>query len=88
VVNITAAANLDGILNLIPLSGFTPVNGEVFDVMNFASCTGTFATVNGLDLDNGFTFQVEYNPTNVSLFVNGPQQGTPGPGRWAMLPSA
>jgi fibronectin-binding autotransporter adhesin len=82
VLNIGGSSSLSGTLDLVGLAGFTPFNGETFGVMNFASRTGTFSTVNGLDLGSGYRFHVQYNPGNVTLEVT---SATPEPGSWAML---
>jgi hypothetical protein len=86
VLNITGAATLGGTLNLSVLAGVTFFAGETFDVVNFASSSGTFSTVNGLDLGNGFAFQVEYQPTDVLLVVNGSSgPSAPEPGTWVLI---
>ena len=45
----------------------------MFDIMNFASESGTFSTVVGLPIDNQEHFTLEYNATNLTLdVVSGP----------------
>jgi len=40
------AADLGGTLNILLASGYYPVYGQTFDIMEYASYSGTFATVN------------------------------------------
>jgi hypothetical protein len=68
-VNVAGRAVLGGTLNINNLPGFTPSLGQSFEIMTFASSTGTFQSVNGLSLGNGLAFDIEYNPTNVTLKV-------------------
>ncbi len=68
-LNITDAATLNGTLNLDLINGFVPAIGAAFDVMNFSSLKGTFATVNGTAINSSEHFKVVYNPTNVTLDV-------------------
>ena len=45
----------------------------MFDIMNFASGSGTFSQVLGLPINNQEHFLLEYNPTNLTLdVVQGP----------------
>ena len=46
-LNVTGAVTLGGTLNLSLINSFVPTIGSTFDIMNFASSTGTFATING-----------------------------------------
>ncbi len=45
----TGAATLAGVFNLALVNGFGPSSGQVFDVMSFASATGTFTSFGGLN---------------------------------------
>ena len=81
-LNITGAASLNGTMNLDLISGFTPTIGETFDIMNFASLTGMFATVNGVSINGSEHFSVVYNSTNVTLDV---VSGASGPSFLANL---
>jgi hypothetical protein len=67
--NISGAAGLGGTLNLDLINGFTPAVGSTFDIMNFASEAGTFAAITGTSINSGEHFQVNVNPTNVTLDV-------------------
>jgi hypothetical protein len=79
VLNVSGNANLAGTLDLTALAGFTPVGGESFDVLNYGSRTGTFTSVNGLNLGSGYTFQLQYNANDLVLTVNN-TQAAPEPG--------
>ena len=63
-----------------------PVVGENFEIMDFASSTGTFDRVLGEYLGDGEKFDVIYNPTNVMLDVV-PSGPTPEPGSLLLLGS-
>jgi hypothetical protein len=68
-LNITGAATLSGTLNLDLINAFTPVVGEMFDIINFASHTNMFTTVNGTSISPTEHFNVSYNATDVVLTV-------------------
>jgi hypothetical protein len=69
VLAVNGASSLGGTLDLSLINGFTPTNGELFEILSSTSpVTGTFATVNGL-VEGNVTFTVEYNPT-----INGVSQ--------------
>ena len=63
----TEAGSLGGTLNVALQSGFVPTQGAQFDILSFASRTGTFAVVNG----GGQTYTPSYTPTGVTLTVGG-----------------
>ncbi len=63
-MNISGSATLDGTLNIT--LGFTPSNGESFVLLTYASETGNFATINGLN-QGGVTFQPNLNPRDFTL---------------------
>ena len=68
-LNVTGAVTLGGTLNLSLINSFVPTIGSTFDIMNFASSTGTFATINGTHINSSEHFAVVVNPTNVTLSV-------------------
>ena len=68
-VIINGAAALAGTLSLSLANGFTPTLGQTFDIVTFASRTGTFGTVLGTSLGGGLAFQVSYNATRVRITV-------------------
>jgi hypothetical protein len=66
-------ASLNGTLNLKLINGFVPAIGNTFTILTGSAVTGIFATVEGLSINSGEHFAVNYNPTNVMLTV------VPGP---------
>jgi hypothetical protein len=58
-----AAGVFGGTLNVLLHSGFVPTVGQQFNVLQFGSRTGTFATING----NGVTYDALYTPTGLTL---------------------
>jgi hypothetical protein len=72
VLDITSTAKLGGVLNVDLIGGFKPTAGETFDIMDYTSETGTFATLNLPKLTGGDTWAISYNATDVVLTVDGP----------------
>ena len=70
VLNVSGAAAVGGTLNVDALTGFTPTNGEMFDILNASSVTGTFSTVD-CAFSNGDSCSVTYNPTDVVVTITG-----------------
>jgi fibronectin-binding autotransporter adhesin len=66
---VSGTAALDGTLNVGLLNGFVPVAGNAFQIVTFASWSGSFATVNGLNPGNGVTLAVVYDPSDVTLLA-------------------
>jgi hypothetical protein len=62
-VNVTGAATLAGLLQVVYAGGFSPANGNAFNVLSYASRTGTFGTIDG----SGVTFTPAYGPTSLTL---------------------
>jgi hypothetical protein len=58
--NISGSATLTGALNVSEINGFTPSSGQNFQVMNYGSRSGTFATITG-------PYNPTYNPTNLTI---------------------
>jgi hypothetical protein len=67
VLNITGAATLAGTLNVSLANGFVPAVGNSFPVITYASHTGTFDIINGLNLPNNETFTPSYNVASFTL---------------------
>jgi hypothetical protein len=63
------SAALDGTLNIMLLISFVPDLGEAFEIMTFASRSGTFGTINGTSIAAGKRFDVIYGSTSVTLEV-------------------
>jgi len=72
VLNVSGAASLGGTLNVDTLTGFTLAVGDSFDILNYASETGTFTTLNLPALSGGDTWNVSYNATDLVIAVEGP----------------
>jgi hypothetical protein len=72
VLNISGAATLGGTLNVDTLAGFTLAAGDSFDILNYASETGAFSTVNLPTLTGGDTWNVSYNSTDLVITVEAP----------------
>jgi hypothetical protein len=72
-LNVSGKAQFNGLMTVNLLNGFVPQVGNMFDIMNFASGSGTFSEVLGLPINNQEHFLLEYNPTNLTLDV------VPGP---------
>lgn len=73
VFNVSGHAQLNGLMTVNLLNGYIPQVGNMFDIMNFASESGTFSTVLGLPINNQEHFVLEYNSTNLTLdVVSGP----------------
>ncbi len=68
VINVSGAATLDGTLNVAHFGGFTPVAGNTFQIMNYASRTGDFATKN---FPVGFGYTTFVNAANYILSADG-----------------
>jgi hypothetical protein len=66
-LNVDGAASLAGALDVRLLDGFVPAVGQQFEVMTFASRTGTFVTVTGLELGGGVRLVPIYGATNLVL---------------------
>ena len=60
---------LDGVLNIKLINNFIPTIGSTFTILTGTAVTGTFSTVNGTSINSNEHFQVNYNPTNVTLSV-------------------
>jgi len=68
-LDISSVAVLNGTLNLALIGAFVPTLGEMFDILNASSLSGTFSTVNGIGINSSEEFSVIYNATNVTLDV-------------------
>jgi hypothetical protein len=68
-LNVSGHAQLNGLMTVNLLNGYIPQVGNMFDIMNFASESGTFSTVLGLPINNQEHFSLEYNATNLTLDV-------------------
>jgi hypothetical protein len=87
VLNISGTASLGGTLNVDLISGFKPTVGESFDIVNYSSETGKFATLVLPTLTGGDTWSVSYNATGVVLTVDGPAAAPANPGSVSGVPA-
>ncbi len=62
-------ATLGGTLDIALVNAFSPLFGNTFEIMTFATRAGTFGTVNGNDIGGGLFFTPMYNATDVTLEV-------------------
>jgi RHS repeat-associated protein len=66
-LHIQGTAALDGTLHINLVNGFGPSAGQDFTILDFASATGSFATINGLVQGGRTIFRVDSNPTSLVL---------------------
>jgi hypothetical protein len=70
---VSNGVSLDGTLNVTLIKNFVPAIGDTFTIVTFSTRSGQFATVNGLSINSGEHFQVNYTSTGVQLqVVSGP----------------
>ena len=62
---------LNGSLDIQLLDNFVPAPGDSFQIIDAASVAGTFSSISTPALPNNMTFDVQYDPTSVTLFVVG-----------------
>jgi hypothetical protein len=72
---VTGNATLNGALNISLTNGFQPAVGEAFEIIDYASHTGTFDNISGLKLANGFYLQPTFASTNLILTTLGHPPG-------------
>jgi hypothetical protein len=68
-VDATGSAALAGTPNINVISSFTPTVGDIYLILTYASKTGTFGTINGLNLPGGLSLTPAYNAKNFTLTV-------------------
>jgi len=64
-INVTGSATLNGALNVTPLPGFAPAAGDAYQILSYASHSGTFSATNGLPVG----MVVDYRTNGVFLDV-------------------
>ena len=69
-VVVGATATLAGKLDVRFASGYTPTVGSRYQVLNYASRTGQFSSIQITGLANGLVVTPEYNGTNMTLVVS------------------
>jgi len=65
----TEGVSLAGSLTVNLVDAYVPEIGDTFTIVTGTSISGTFDTVNGLVIDGGKQFNVNYNATDVTLEV-------------------
>ncbi len=68
-LTVSGAASLDGTLNIAVASGYTPGSSDTFSPVTYASSTGSFATINGLD-QGSYSFTTSYDSSAFTLGVS------------------
>src|SRR5664280_29328 len=68
-LNISGHAQLNGLMTVDLIHGFVPALGDAFDIVHFASESGTFSMVVGLPINGEEHFVLEYNATDLTLDV-------------------
>ena len=66
---ITGTASLNGTLNILRVNGFQPVGGDAFEIIKYASHSGFFDSISGLNLGGGFYLEPTFSSTNLILTV-------------------
>ena len=83
---VTGAAMLSGMLDIELLAGFVPDVGSEFDVVTYASRSGMFTQLAGLNIGFGRHFDVSYLADHIALFVVADStSGVPEPGSFVLL---
>ena len=79
-LTVTKQATLNGSLSVSLINGYTPAQGDSYQVLTFASETGNFSAEFGLYLGNGEgftpTFNPSTNPTALDLVIAPQSLGT------------
>jgi Tol biopolymer transport system component len=74
---VTGTFTADGTLNIDVINGFTPLLGQTFTVLTYASRTGEFADTTGLSIDASLEFQLNWGATALDLEVVAASPATP-----------
>jgi RHS repeat-associated protein len=64
---VSGTATLGGTLNVTLVNGFGPSSGQVFQIITFASASGSFATVNIPQVSGSPAFVTQSTPTSFNL---------------------
>ena len=73
-LDVDGTATLDGTLSIVTESGFTPLDGASFQIVNAGTRTGQFSTVEGTNIGGGLSYSAGYNPADVTLTVGTARQ--------------
>jgi len=66
-LNVTGAATLAGTLNVFLVNSFTPVSGNAFEILTFATSTGNFTAENFPGLGGGLLWDPVTGSNNLTL---------------------
>ena len=77
-ISITGAATLAGTLTATIVNGFAPIVGNSFQVIAYASHSGTFGTTTGVSLPVGEGINPTYNATNLTITIAAALQASGG----------
>ncbi len=66
-VNVTGTATLNGTLNVTLINGYAPGLEVSYDVLNFSSSSGSFATFNSPQINSNPAFTTSATPTSFDL---------------------
>jgi autotransporter-associated beta strand protein len=80
-LNITGAASFGGTLSLTLIDGFTPASGNTFNLFDWGSVSGSFATLDLPSLSSGLTWDTSALYTDGTLSVS----AIPEPSTYAAL---
>jgi autotransporter-associated beta strand protein len=84
-LDITGAAAFDGTLTISLINGFNPATGASFNLFDWGSQTGTFATLNLPGLASGLSWDTSLLYTDGVLSVTGTATAIPEPSIYAAL---
>jgi hypothetical protein len=68
-LRVAGPVSLGGALNITLIGGFEPAIGDSFEILTFASRTGSFESVNGLAIGPGKRFSLSYGTDRAVLTV-------------------
>ena len=68
----TGTTNLDGMLEVMLINGFTPGSGDTFDIFDFATLSGSFSAMNLPVLDGGLVWDTSQLLVDGSLCACAP----------------
>jgi hypothetical protein len=78
-LRVLGIADLDGTVNLTLVGGFNPAVGSTYQIITYASRTGSFTAINGTSIPNNKTLAPTYNATDLTLTTTSPLLAAAGP---------
>ena len=80
VINVTGIVTFAGALNALEFGTYVPVNNDSFQVMNFASSSGNFASINNVFPNDPAAFVTpQFNPASLVLGMTATTAAPPPP---------